>query len=236
MGYNPVRLGHYSEATGAQDHVGLPDQRRFSALFPSYRSRMADLLGLRFIATGVPIEQMDPLLQPGDLNLVQRTPDGYVYENPNALPRVMFATAARTADFAALLAGGQWPEVDPTQTVLVENAPADAAPRPAGTVRILSYANTEIVILADSQAGGYVVLNDIWQPWWFVQVDGAPAELLRANVIFRAVAVPAGRHIVRFDFRPLAGAFATWREALRSPSEPVAAHASRPAIPAPAQQ
>ena len=27
LGYNPVRLALYSEATGAEDHVGLPDQR-----------------------------------------------------------------------------------------------------------------------------------------------------------------------------------------------------------------
>src|SRR5262249_22298998 len=54
LGYNPLRLGLYSAATGAIDTVGLPDQREFSALFPSYRSTLADLLGLRFIVTGVP--------------------------------------------------------------------------------------------------------------------------------------------------------------------------------------
>ncbi|MEZ5856355.1 MAG: hypothetical protein R3D67_16975 [Hyphomicrobiaceae bacterium] len=30
LGYNPVRLGLYSRATGAEDHVGLPEQRKFS--------------------------------------------------------------------------------------------------------------------------------------------------------------------------------------------------------------
>ena len=60
LGYNPVRLALYSEATGADDHVGLPDQRKFAPLFPSYRSTLANLLGLRFIATGAPIETIDP--------------------------------------------------------------------------------------------------------------------------------------------------------------------------------
>ena len=65
-----------------------------------------------------------------------------------------------------------------------------------------------MVLEADSPDGGWVVLNDLWHPWWFAEVDGKPAEILRANVLFRAVAVPPGRHMVRFTFRPLAGAWA----------------------------
>ena len=49
--------------------VSLPDQRKFSPLFPSYRSTLANLLGLRFIATGAPIETMDRKLKTGDLPL-----------------------------------------------------------------------------------------------------------------------------------------------------------------------
>jgi hypothetical protein len=207
LGYNPIRLALYSQAVGAEDHVGLPDQRKFSALFPSYRSTLANLLGLRFIATGVPIETMDTHLQ-GDLPLVARTSDGFIYENPDALPRVLFATAAHAADFTRLLADGAWPAVDLRSTVLLERLPqADAAPpkRP-GTARILSYRNTEVRVETDSPDGGFLVLNDLWHPWWFAEVDGRRAEMLRANVLFRAVAVPPARHSVRFIFRPVAAA------------------------------
>ena len=88
LGYNPFRLGEVSDATGAGDYIAGPDQKQFSALFPSYHSLMANLLGLRFIAAGIPIEQIDPRLEPGDLKLVARTRDAYIYENPDALPRV----------------------------------------------------------------------------------------------------------------------------------------------------
>src|SRR5262245_39061335 len=207
LGYNPIRLALYSQAVGAEDHVGLPDQRKFSALFPSYRSRLANLLGLRFIVTGVPIETIDRHLQ-GPLPLIARTTDGFIYENPDALPRVMFATTARAADFTRLIGDGIWPEVDLRSTVLLERAPgADVAkPKRAGRARILSYRNTEVVLEEDSPDGGFVVLNDLWHPWWFAEVDGRPAEMLRANVLFRAVAVPPARHTVRFIFRPVAAA------------------------------
>lgn len=206
LGYNPLRLGLYSRATGAEDHVGLPDQRKLSPLFPSFRSPLADLLGLRFIAAGAPIETVDKALAPGDLTLIARTQESYVYENPRALPRVLFATATRQVDFEAMLARGGWPPVDLSTTALLESAPpTPTEPRRPGEVRIHRYANTEVIVQTSSPDGGFVVLNDVWHPWWRVEVDGSPAQLLRANVLFRAVAVPPGEHVVRFTFRPLAG-------------------------------
>ena len=216
LGYNPVRLGIYSAATGAEDHVALPEQRVFSPLFPSYRSTLADLLGLRFIATGAPVERIDPKLRDGDLKLIAKTKEGYVYENPRAGARVSFAGEARAADFQALVRDGNWPPVDFATTVLVPpNTPGleqSGAPAATGTVRIVSYRNTEIVIETDAAAPGYVVLNDPWHAWWSATVDGRSAPIIRANVLFRTVPVPAGRHTVRFAFRPLAGA---WRQMLQ---------------------
>jgi hypothetical protein len=214
LGYNPLRLGLYSAAVGAEDHVGLPDQRKFPALFPSYRSTLANLLGLRWIVTGAPIETMDRTLKEGDLPLIARTGNGYVYENAAAFPRVLFAVAAKGADFPQMLRDGKWPQADLRTTVLLEAAPAGDASRRPGRARIVGYRNTEVVLEADSPDGGWVVLNDIWHPWWFAEVDGQPAEILRANVLFRAVAVPPGRHAVRFVFRPIAGA---WRQITARP-------------------
>jgi hypothetical protein len=133
------------------------------------------------------------------------------YENPDAMPRVTFATEAKGADFARMLADGVWPAVDLRTTVLLERPPAGATPRRPGKVRIASYRNTEVILEADSPDGGFLVLNDLWHPWWLAEVDGRPAEILRANVLFRAVAAPPGRHEVRFQFRPLAGAWAQLR-------------------------
>jgi hypothetical protein len=209
LGYSPVRLGLYSRATGAEDHVGLPDQRKFSPLMPSYRSLLADMLGLRFIATGVPIDQIDKWLKPNDLPLVARTNHGYIYENTRTLPRVLFAGAARKADFEALLISGEWPtDFNPETAVLLETPPAVEGQRRPGTAAIRAYGNTEIVIDVESPDGGWVVVNDPWHPWWFATIDGRDVPLLRANVLFRAVAVPPGRHFVTLRFEALRGTWA----------------------------
>jgi hypothetical protein len=101
-------------------------------------------------------------------------------------------------------------------TVLLEEPSALARSRPdtprrPGHARILSYRNGEVVIEADSPDGGWVVLNDLWHPWWFADIDAVPVPILRANVLFRALAVAPGRHRLRFQFRPLAGAWAQLR-------------------------
>ena len=211
FGHNPLRLRWFYEATHVGDTVAVPSQRTFSPLYPSYRSAFADLLGVRFIATGVPVEQIDSSLKPGDLNLIARTKDAYVYENPRALPRVMLLTDWQLADFDELARSG-WPAVDPRRTVLLKKAPVGfsraAAVGTPGTARLLRYANTEIVVEVEAPAGGILLLNDVWHPWWRASVDGADTEIMKANVIFRAVVVPRGRHTVRFSFHPFASAVA----------------------------
>lgn len=210
LGYNPIRLDLFSAFANAQDHVALPEQRTFSKAFPSYRSIAADLMGLRYIATGVPAERIDPRLRPGDLNFVARTADAYVYENPRAFPRVFVAAQAQRADFAALLRAGDWPDVDYRRTVLVEGA-GDAAERRPATARLARYSNVEIVVDLDAPDGGFLVLSDIYHPWWFASVDGVETRIERANVAFRAVRLKPGAKQVRFRFDALSGLFGQMR-------------------------
>ncbi len=207
LGFNPVRLKLFADATGAGDQIAVPDQRRFSPLYARFRSPLADLLGVRLVLSSVPLEQMDPSFAPGDLDFVARTKHALVFENPRALPRVLFATQAREADFGTMLRDGGWPDVDFRRTVLLEGV-AETAPRAPGAARIAAYRNTEVAIEAESPEGGWVVLDDVFHPWWRADVDGAPARILQANVLFRAVAVPPGNHRVTFRFAPFAGLWA----------------------------
>lgn len=213
LGYNPVRLKIYADAVGAGDSIGMPDQRVFTPLFKRYDGPLADLLGLRFIASPTPLEKFVPARQT-TLPLIARTPDAYIYENRGALPRVMLATRAQMADFAAIVATGIWPRNDFARTVLLEGVTTTTRPRRAGRAAILSYRNTEILVETESPDGGWLVLNDVWHPWWQADVNGEPAPIRRANVLFRAVEVPPGKSRVRFVFRPLSG---TVRDVIRRP-------------------
>jgi hypothetical protein len=70
------------------------------------------------------------------------------------------------------------------------------------------------VVEVQARREAFLLLNDVWHRWWRVTVNGRPAPMLRANVLFRAVPVPAGRHTVRFGFHPVEGAWADLRARL----------------------
>jgi hypothetical protein len=210
FGHNPLRLRWFYEATHVGDYIAIASQRVFSPLYPSYRSTFADLFGVRLIVTGVPVETIDKALRPGDLDLIARTKDAYVYENPRALPRVMVVNDWQLADFKRLYKTG-WPAaVDPRKTLLLartpKGVPFSMRQRRPGTARILRYANAEVDVAVNAPDGGFLLLTDVWHPWWRATLDGKPVDILRADVIFRAVALPRGAHEIRFTFAPLRGA------------------------------
>jgi uncharacterized membrane protein YfhO len=48
----------------------------------------------------------------------------------------------------------------------------------------------------------WLVLSDTYYPGWKAFVDGQQTPLLRGDVLFRAVPIPAGEHDVQLHFEP----------------------------------
>lgn len=97
---------------------------------------------------------------------------------------------------------------DAARTLLVDRVPrlagpaALAATSPTPAVRVASYRADAVDLDVDTPRAGYVMLADNMLPGWKAWLDGRPAEIARAWIAFRAVAVPAGRSRLRFAYRP----------------------------------
>jgi hypothetical protein len=79
-----------------------------------------------------------------------------------------------------------------------------SAPAGSGTFSFddFSIAANRIAFRSHLSSYGFVLFNEIYYPGWQATVDGKPAEILRADGIFRALFVSAGDHRLEFRFRP----------------------------------
>jgi hypothetical protein len=130
--------------------------------------------------------------------------DVKIYENRAVLPRAYVVHRARVvSDDAAAITAMQRESFRPeTEVVLAEGQELAVAPAGPDRVEVTSYAPERVVIAADLASEGYLVLADADYPGWQAQIDGRDTPILRANVLFRAVHLPAGSHRIEFAYQP----------------------------------
>jgi len=91
---------------------------------------------------------------------------------------------------------------DPERTAILERSPGPSvAGGGVGTARYLPLGDQAARIEVDSPGGGVVVVRTPWERGWRAEVDGSPADVLRADYFLQGVAVPPGQHMVdlRYD-------------------------------------
>ena len=125
---------------------------------------------------------------------------------PNPLPRAYLAFSTFWAESHVqalqLLAEER---TDNRRTVILEGgvpAPVVSIPPPIRPAEVVRYSNERVEIKFTAPQPAVLVLLDSYYPGWEARVDEKPVRILQANAFFRAVRVPAGRHQVRFEYRP----------------------------------
>jgi hypothetical protein len=69
-------------------------------------------------------------------------------------------------------------------------------------VTLLEVSPEALALRLEAPSAGWLVVTDRYSPSWRATVDGRPAAIHKAAFLFRAVAVAAGTHDVRFEFHP----------------------------------
>ena len=136
----------------------------------------------------------------------------HLYDNLGAAPRFVFTSDVRVvADgdeaFEAIRESG----FDPRSMAIVEgDGPRPLTRSAPGQVTVVSYQPNEVVVDVAAPAAGVLVYNDAFHPGWTAFVDEAARPILRANYLFKGVALDAGRHRVTFAYRPPGLRFGVW--------------------------
>jgi hypothetical protein len=133
-----------------------------------------------------------------------------LFEVPGTLPRAYVVGTARAADGEAARRILLDPSFDLRREVVLPDASFAAGPGFAGTSRVVDMRPDRVRVEVELREPGLLVLVDTYDPGWKATVDGRPEPLLRANVAFRGVRVPAGRHVVEQVYRPGAVVYGLW--------------------------
>ena len=128
-------------------------------------------------------------------------------ENRDMLPRAFIVHAAEIANDEQTLARLRDPAFRPAKLVLLsDGAPLraldDAPNRATDQAVIVEYAPERIVIQAQTERAGYLILTDTFYPGWEARLDGQSVPIHRADYMFRAVRLEPGEHTVVFEYHP----------------------------------
>ncbi len=222
-GAGPALYPNVVQRFGLADARGedLPERERFGGVWTGFGGDFFQEFGLKVVqepGAGRAPELLDLmsvryLVDAGDAPVptgLRGTsidePGQRVLENPDALPRAWVAYDARPAGgTAAAIAETVASSVSELERRPViepggDRLPAGGdAPSPA---RVLAAERGHMEVVATARAPGLLVVTDSWDAGWEATVDGEATAVLPANGAFRAVALPAGRHVVELDYRP----------------------------------
>ncbi len=121
-----------------------------------------------------------------------------------ALPRAILVPEAIVVPANAAVGVALGPGIDPQRTAVLEEGeplPADPAWRDSeASVALVSRRPERIALDVRLPAEGVLVLFDTYEKGWHATVDGAAADVLRADAAFRGLRLPSGRHRVEFAY------------------------------------
>lgn len=205
QGYNPIRYGLFDSHYGARPSGEAPRPlREFNAPGDVF----FNLLSVRYLIVGRNEAEAPPS---ADFRKVMEDAQFSLWENPRAYPRLLVPQHMRLLTLNEIPAKTEFEKNDFSRSGWL-------TPRDSRDYRIASLQASQCLgqltlshpvfrldslsVDVDSDAGGWLVDNDLDFPGWTAEIDGERAHINRANMMFRCVCVPPGRHKVELTFHP----------------------------------
>lgn len=191
----PRRYRQFAEFVESRQQ-GKPVKLGNALVFSSVDTPGVDFLNAAYVLSATPLTS--PKLE------LVASPDLHVYRNRAARPRAFLVHRARVEPTARVLETLAAERFAMDQVAVLEAPPALPLAPAAGpeSVRITEARNGRVRVAVEASANALLILADQYFPGWRATVDGREVPVQAANYILRAVAVPAGRHVVEFTYRP----------------------------------
>ncbi len=201
----PKRYLQFAKAAGAKVEM-------FAQVFDSSISNLSDMASVKYILSQTPVTRLGSANESFDL--VKEEPGRYkLYENRYAMPSAYVVHSYKLAESESdALKATCEKSFDYKQQVVLETdkieLPANEALVPVADLKTENVSFKRVgpnatTVGLDLVASGILTVTDTNYPGWRAFLDGKEIPILKANYLFRAVVVPAGKHEVQFRYEPV---------------------------------
>jgi hypothetical protein len=178
-GNDPIQLANYAGLLAA---AGGYRARQYTSTLPPVlddasarpNAGLLGLLSVRYVAAAFPVDAEGLVLR-------EELGDTYLYENERFLPRA-FLVADEGPDSLA-------------DALLVDDF------RP-GVAEVVTYTPNRIVVQADLDEPGLLVLSEVWYPGWQARANGQQVPIEQVAGALRGVPLDGGSWTVELRYRP----------------------------------
>lgn len=210
-GYDPIYLGQYGEfinfLNGGDIRTG--NTNRYAELL-NYQSPFLDTANVKyFIGIGrdpsghIPGNFINYKLEEAGYKRIFKDGSAIILENPNALERVYLAKNVVTLSTKKIKDKFMTDKLfDPRNTTILSKNLDISSVTGNGKVEIVGYSPNIVKLKTETLSDEVLVLADQYEKGWKATIDGKASDISPANLIFRAVKVPAGAHEVVFSYYP----------------------------------
>ena len=137
-----------------------------------------------------------------------------MYKNPWTLPRVWFPPSVLFASDMDSAASTVKSGLFTDNTACIEfpqpRDPEDYPQSAQSAAKIVAYSPHEVKIEATTDRDRWLVLSDTIYPGWECYLDGTACAIYPANLSFRAILIPQGKHDIRFVYRSRLFSIGLW--------------------------
>ncbi|MFI5340977.1 MAG: hypothetical protein ACHQ7N_14210 [Candidatus Methylomirabilales bacterium] len=215
-GYEPFNLRHYQQYFRLMQSGQVRQESAvvWTDLLRVARWDLLDALNVKYLLAPVPLqlpsERFELVAHFRDQPVfvfyegMART-DVFIYRNKKALPRAFWVERVVPAD------GEDGARAEIQRSVLenlavVQGSGARGASvpgSPGDRVTVVGAADGYLAVETESQANRFLVISEIWHPGWHALLDGQELPLHRADLALMGAWLPAGKHRLVLEFRPV---------------------------------
>ncbi|MBI2596852.1 YfhO family protein [Candidatus Daviesbacteria bacterium] len=211
-GYDPIYLSQYGKfmhfLNGGDVRTG--NSSRYAEVSSNYSSPYLDAANTKFF---IAILRDNNGRVPGDLlnfqvknthyNLIFKDKSAAILENPQSLERIYFAPSILNLTESKIMDLMMTDKIfDPRKEIALSKNLGISSVTGKGSIKNIIHSDNFIKFNTETSTNEVLIVADQYEDGWKAKLDSKEILISPANLIFRAIKVPAGNHEVIFYYWP----------------------------------